>query len=315
MDTLTAVLDGHRARGAHVLQVEMAAPWSIAVEDEAAVGVLVMVRGEGHLERDGLDPITIRPGDVAITSSGLRYTFADTAGQAPAIVIGPGEVSRDLVGTDLCLELSHGVRRWGNAPGGEDAFVVSTYALGSQVSGRLLDAVPELIVLRADEADPGLAGLVDLLVHETARDLPGQDVVIDRLVDLILVTALRQWFDQEGSDAPSWWVAQSDPLVGVVLSLMHDDPGHAWSLESLAREVSVSRATLARRFTELVGRSPMGYLVDWRLSLAAELLRGSDASVEQVARQVGYVSPFAFSTAFKKAHGLSPRAFRLARSA
>lgn len=307
MDTLAAVLDGHRARGAHVLRVEMRAPWSVAVEDEAMVGVLVMVRGEAHLERDGHEPVVLRPGDVAITTAGLEYTFADSPGVPPSIVIGPGEVSRDLVGKDLCVELSHGVRRWGNARGGEDAFVVGTYELASQVTGRLLDAVPGLVVVSRGDWDGGLVGL---LVAELGRDLPGQDVVIDRLVDLVLVTALRHWFAGAPGRAPRWWTAQSDPVVGPVLSAMQSDPAAPWTLTMLAREAAVSRATLARRFTDVVGESPMAYLARWRMEVAAELLRATDATVEQVSGRVGYSSPFAFTAAFRRAHGFPPRTFR-----
>lgn len=307
MDTLAAVLDGHRARGAHVLRVEMQAPWSVAVQDEAMVGVLVMVRGQAHLERDGHEPVALRPGDVVITTAGLEYTFADSPGVPPTIVIGPGEVSRDLVGNDLCVALSHGVRRWGNARGGEDAFVVGTYELASQVTGRLLDAVPGLVVVRAGDWDGGLVGL---LVAELGRDLPGQDVVIDRLVDLVLVTALRHWFAEAPGRAPRWWTAQSDPVVGPVLAAMQADPAAPWTLTTLAREAAVSRATLARRFTDVVGESPMAYLARWRMDVAAELLRDTDATVEQVSGRVGYSSPFAFTAAFRRAHGVPPRTFR-----
>ncbi|WP_353508266.1 AraC family transcriptional regulator [Intrasporangium sp.] len=307
MDTLTATLDGHRARGVHVLHVEMEAPWSVAVQDEATVGVLVMVRGEAWLDRAGHDSVGLRPGDVVITTAGLEYTFAGSPGVPPTIVIGPGEVSRDLVGNDLCVELSHGVRRWGNAPGGEDAFLVGTYELASQVTGRLLDAVPGLVVVRGGDWDRGLIGL---LVAELGRDLPGQDVVIDRLVDLVLVTALRRWFAEEPGRAPRWWTAQSDPVVGPVLSAMQADPAAPWTLTTLAREAAVSRATLARRFTDVVGESPMAYLARWRMDVAAQLLRDTDATVEQVSGRVGYASPFAFTAAFKRAHGMPPRTFR-----
>lgn len=308
---MTAVLDGHRARGAHVLRVDMAAPWGISVEDEATVAVLVVVRGGAHLIQESGEVASLSPGDVAITARGLRYTFSDSPTTPPSIVIRPGETSHDLVGNDLCVELSHGVRRWGNAAHGDDSFLVGTYELPGQVTGRLLDAIPDLVVVRSDEWPSGLgAGLVDLLVAELARDLPGQDVVIDRLVDLVLIAALRAWFSHPEATPPAWWLAQSDPVVGRVLGLMHSDPARPWTLESLAREAAVSRATLARRFTDLVGQSPMAYLAQWRLSLAAELLVETDATVEQVSGRVGYLSPFAFSTAFRKAHGLSPRDYR-----
>jgi AraC-like DNA-binding protein len=255
--------------------------------------------------------VALAPGDVAITARGLRYTFSDAPTTRASIVIGPGETSRDLVGNELCLELSHGVRRWGNATHGDDTFVVGTYELPGQVTGKLLDAIPDLAVVRAEDWSGRVGGaLVDVLVAELESDLPGQDVVIDRLVDLVLVSALRAWFSRPDAAPPTWWQAQTDPVVGSVLHVMHSDPQRPWTLESLARQANVSRATLARRFTELVGQPPMAYLARWRLSLAAELLVETDATVEQVANRVGYQSPFAFSAAFRKAHDLPPRAFR-----
>ena len=97
-----------------------------------------------------------------------------------------------------------------------------------------------------------------------------------------------------------------------MLALLHDEPGHPWTLDLLAAHVHVSRATLSRRFTELVGQSPMAYLTQWRLARAADLLREGGLGVEQVAHTVGYANAFAFSAAFKRAHGSSPRAFRSA---
>jgi AraC-like DNA-binding protein len=93
--------------------------------------------------------------------------------------------------------------------------------------------------------------------------------------------------------------------------MMHNNPDHPWTVASLATEIGVSRAALARRFTDLVGEPPMAYLTGWRLTLAADLLREPDATVAAVARQVGYASPFALSTAFKRVRGVSPRQHRV----
>jgi AraC-like DNA-binding protein len=297
-----------------VLRVDMTAPWGISIEDDATVAVLVVARGEAHLTLPSGEAVSLSPGDVAVTARGLRYRFSDSPGTPPSVVIGPGQTSRDLVGNELCLELSHGVRRWGNAIRGEDTFVIGTYELPGQVTGQLVDAIPGLVVVRASEWSVGLGGvLVDLLVAELERDLPGQDVVIDRLVDLVLVGALRAWFSRADAAPPSWWQAQTDPVVGPVLGVMHSEPAQAWTLQALARQVNVSRATLARRFTELVGMPPMAYLTRWRLGLAAELLVETDATIEQVAQRVGYQSPFSFSAAFRRVQGVSPRDFRRQR--
>jgi AraC-like DNA-binding protein len=307
MDTLSTVLDAHRARGAFVLRCEMTAPWSIAVRDEAPVALVVMVRGSAALSRGAVAPVTLGPGDVAVVKGPTPYVFADRPGTPPGIVIDPGGECRNLTGDDLSVTMGLGTRTWGNAPAGDTTFVTATWELASQVTSRILDAMPDVAVIPAEAWE---GPLVDLLHAEIARDLPGQDVVLDRLVDLLLVAAVRHWFEASPEAAPAWWAATADPVVGPVLALVHDDPGHPWTLDALADRVAVSRATLARRFREVVGQSPMAYLAEWRLARAADLLRDTSATVEQVAREVGYVSPFAFSTAFKKQYGASPRDFR-----
>ncbi len=150
--------------------------------------------------------------------------------------------------------------------------------------------------------------VVPLLAAEIVKDDPGQEVVLDRLLDLLLIAVLRAWFAR--SDAPPWYRALGDPVVGQAVRLLHHDPAHPWTVAGLAAKTGVSRAALARRFTELVGEPPMAFLTGWRLALAADLLRESDATVGAVARQVGYGSPFALSTAFKREHGVSPQEYR-----
>jgi AraC-like DNA-binding protein len=121
---------------------------------------------------------------------------------------------------------------------------------------------------------------------------------------------LRAWFNRSEAQAPPWYHAYADPAVGHALRLLHHNPAHPWTVASLAAATGLSRAALARRFTDLVGEPPMTFLTGWRLALAADLLREPDATVGSVARQVGYGSPFALSTAFKRVQGVSPQKFR-----
>ena len=145
-----------------------------------------------------------------------------------------------------------------------------------------------------------------MLADEATQDRPGQQAVLDRLLDLVLIATLRSWFDRPGADAPAWFRAQGDPMVGPALRLIHDQPAHPWTVELLAREVGVARPTLARRFSQVMGQGPVAYLTGWRLALAADLLADPAATVTAVAHQVGYGTPYAFSTAFKRTYGVSP---------
>src|SRR5262249_13175306 len=135
-------------------------------------------------------------------------------------------------------------------------------------------------------------------------------VVLDRLLDLLLIAVLRAWFAHVGADAPPWYRAQSDSIVGRALRMLHRRPEHPWTVATLAAESGVSRAALARRFTELAGEPPISYLTSLRLDLAADLLRDSDATIGTIARQVGYGSSFALSSAFKRVRGISPQHHR-----
>jgi AraC-like DNA-binding protein len=168
----------------------------------------------------------------------------------------------------------------------------------------LLRALPPLLSLRLDSP------LVDLLAAEIVKDAPGQEAVLDRLLDLLLIATLREWFARE--DAPGWYRAYEDPVVGPALRLLHHEPARSWTVAELARAVGVSRAALARRFNELVGEPPMAFLTGWRIALAADLLREPGTTIGAVAEQVGYGSPFALSTAFKRVRGVSPAQYRAA---
>ena len=138
-----------------------------------------------------------------------------------------------------------------------------------------------------------------------------ESVVTPRwILDLVVVSALRAWFDRPEAEPPAWYRAQSDPVVGTALRLMQNNPAEPWTVASLASEVNVSRAVLARRFTELVGEPPMTFLTSWRIDLAADLLREPDTTIGAVAGLVGYSSSFALSNAFKRVRGISPQQHR-----
>jgi AraC-like DNA-binding protein len=184
--------------------------------------------------------------------------------------------------------------------------VICAYEGRSEVSTRLLEALPAVVVLRADEWK---TPLVDLLTTEAGHDGPGQEAYLDRLLDLLLIAVLRTWFDRD-ENAPTWWHAEHDPVVGPALKLIYNNPGHPWTVANLAAAVGSSRAVFASRFTEQVGEPPISFLTNWRLALAADLLRSSQSTIAAVARHVGYSTPFALSSAFKRAYGVSPNTYR-----
>jgi AraC-like DNA-binding protein len=155
--------------------------------------------------------------------------------------------------------------------------------------------------------------VLDHLAAEVAVDAPGQQVVLDRLLDWMLVCTLREWFDRPGGEPPAWWTAQRDPVVGHALRLLHAEPAAPWTVGTLAGRTGVSRSTLAKRFADQVGEPPLTYLTRRRMALAADLLaEREDRTVAEVARTVGYSDAFAFSAAFKRVRGTNPSEFRRA---
>jgi AraC-like DNA-binding protein len=308
MDSVAGLLDGPRARNASLLRSAMDPPWSLRVQDDAPLTVVALVRGRAHVRLDDGTADDLGAGDVAVVRGPGPYLVADDPGTAPQAVILPGGLCRTPDGVENPVRRAHGVRSWGNGATGTTVLLVGTYHLDSQVSTRMLAVLPPLLVVRAEQAE---RPLVRYLEDEVVRDEPGQEAVLDRLLDLLLIATLRTWFSRSQAQAPGWYRAHGDPVVGPALRLLHHRPEQPWTVASLAQEVGVSRAALARRFTELVGEPPMAFLTGWRLTLAADLLREPGATLGSVARQVGYGSAFALSTAFKRVRGMSPRDHRL----
>jgi transcriptional regulator GlxA family with amidase domain len=127
----------------------------------------------------------------------------------------------------------------------------------------------------------------------------------------MLIHVMRAWLRTQQDDATDGWLlALRDPVIARAMNAMHQRPHEPWTIESLAREVSVSRATLARRFAHLVGETPPEYLTRWRMDLAAQRLRDTDDTVAAIAAAVGYRSEYSFSRAFTRHRGLAPGRYR-----
>jgi AraC-like DNA-binding protein len=279
------------------------------IADEAPLCLIAPTQGEAWLLPEQGEAQLLRPGDVAVIRGPDAYVLADDPGTEPQVIVLPGNRCVTPDGHDVPLMSYMGVRTWGNSPVGSTVMLNGTYELEGEVSRRLLGALPPLLVLSNDAWESPLLGL---LAEEIVKDEPGQEAVLDRLLDLLLIAVLRAWFARPDAQAPGWYRAYSDPVVGKALGLIHNDPAHPWTVAELAAEAGVSRAALARRFNELVGEPPMTFLTDWRLSLAADLLLEPGATIGSVAYQVGYASPFALSTAFKRVRGISPQQHKLA---
>lgn len=187
------------------------------------------------------------------------------------------------------------------------------YLLDRSRTHPLLADLPDVIHLPSRVGQhSALRVTIDLLGDELRRPQPGGDAMLPALLDALLLHILRAWFDDKAADeaATGWAAAIRDPAIDAALRAMHGDPGRQWTVEELGARAGLSRAAFSRRFAALVGRPPLAYLTWWRMTLAARLLRDSDAPLAAVAAKVGYTSEFAFAHAFKRAYGSAPGTFR-----
>lgn len=303
MDPLSDLLRDVRADGAVYSQAIMSPPFSLRFMDEVPLTMVTLVRGSGWLITAGGRRDRLEQWDTAVVRGGEPFEFTDD----PDAVGVPGTEIR-CIDDYACgdLDAFEGIS-WGNDPDGATALAVGAYRAEGTRHLRLLDALPQVLVVGEDAA--GRAVLEELMT-EVALNRPGTQAVLDRLLDWGLVCTLRTWFDGPDSRPPAWYRAHSDPAVGRALRAMHRAPSNGWTVATLADEAKVSRAWLAKRFSALMGQSPLTYLTQWRMTLAEDLLLRSDATVASVATRVGYANAFAFSAAFKRVRGVSPAQFR-----
>jgi AraC-like DNA-binding protein len=318
MDEMSHLLNDVRAEGALFGQSIMRSPWSVRFADGSPLTLVVMVQGRAWItagEGPGADdPVPVGVGDVAIVVGDEPFSIADDAdpGCEPHQLVNCPDRCVGADGSVVRADLRRGVRTCDDPDDGSGVVLTGSFRGGGRVSDRLLSALPRLVVV-PDEGE--LCPALDLTFAELGREMPGQQAVLDRLLDLLLLTTLREWFDRPDVVSPAWYRALGDPVVGAALRLVHDSPARPWTVATIAAAVGVSRATLARRFTDLVGEPPMSYLTSWRLSLAADLLQRTDGTVEAIARQVGYVSGYGLSVAFKRVYGTRPSEHRRSRVA
>ncbi|MER8267570.1 AraC family transcriptional regulator [Streptomyces sp. NBUL23] len=310
MDVFDELLRGVRGSGAVFGRSVLRAPWSVRFTDGAYLTLCLPMRGGGWIVPEGGEPLRVEVGEAAIVRGPAPFVFTDD----PAGGTGPERAGgvRDAGGGAASDTAPAPEAGSGPESGFPTVLLAATYDVRAQVPQRLLQALPPALVV-PDEQDCG--PMRDYLEGQIGGGRPGEQIVLDRLLDWLLVCTLRDWFDRPEADPPGWYGALGDQVAGPALRAMHADPAHPWTTAELAVRAGVSRTTLAKRFTELVGEGPVAYLTAWRMTLAADLLTRPELTVAAVARRVGYADAFGFSTAFKRLRGESPSAFRRAAAA
>jgi AraC-like DNA-binding protein len=302
MDPLSGVLDLSRVRGAVMLSVRARAPWGLDLPQRSGASFHAFTSGMAWLRVDESEPLQLMPGDVFLLPAGTRHRLSSE----PDGRCVPFDTSlhERLMTPDGDLALG--------ASGAATTFVCAAFDYDLDVGEPLMGLLPPVIHVPADPVGGrDIAAIVELLAMEVGARRPGSRAAAARLIDTLLIAAIRHWLDRQAdSETPSWLRALRDPSLARVLAAMHERPAEPWTVESLAHEVHVSRATLARRFPQVVGEPPLTYLARWRMHLAAQRLKYSTDTVEAIAREVGYTSEYAFNRAFARHRGQPPGRYR-----
>jgi AraC-like DNA-binding protein len=294
MDLLNDHLLRARAAGAVFARTVAEPPWGLRLGGSIQLAAHTVVRGRGYLWLNAPGSVVeLSPGTVALVRGGPDHYI----GHEP--------------GAD-CLEPEEFRARHAHADPDDNpratVFLCGAYQFSGDVGSGLLDALPPVMTLSAAIDDP-LRDVIALLSRELVRTEPAQQIVLDRLLDLLLVLAIRSDFRHSAS-APPWYRASADPRLSAALQAMHANAARPWTVPELAAISGLSRAAFARAFREALGQAPMQYLTEWRMTLARDHLRASDLNLAQIADATGYGSPFAFSAAFRRHHGDPPGNWR-----
>lgn len=317
MDALSDVLQAVRLTGAVFFDVHASAPW-VAETPPGDTIVSTIFPGVDHLIPYhaltqgscwagvvGEPPVRLSAGDIIVFPHGDAHVLSSDPGmrgRLPEVK----EYQRPTEGA-LPFQVSMG------GDGAHAAHLVCGYlGCDARPFNPLVTALPPVITVSNREGG-AVNTFMQVAIAESRQPRIGSECMLGHLSELMFVDVVRRYLEALPEGRTDWLAGLRDPFVGRALTALHQRPADAWTLESLARDVGLSRSALAERFTEFVGQPPMQYLASWRMQLAANHLLASTDSVAAVAERVGYESEAAFSRAFKKAVGVPPTQWRRPR--
>lgn len=277
------------------------APWGVGFATGTEARLVVIVSGRGWLRWAGSKaPLPVEAGGCLIIKPGVGFALSDSR---------HGKVisCESLVATEDHAVVEHG------GPGETTEILIGRFSFDPIAAEPLVAPMPPLVHVPLTRAHADLIqATLALIGSEAAQDGLGAGFVVDRLTDALFVQAMRGLFAQGCDFAPGWVRGLADRRVAQSLRAVHADLTRTWSVAEMARTAGLSRSSFAAAFTSAVGQPPLDYVTEWRLYRAKVLLASTDASLAEVASQVGYASDTALSRAFKRKVGLPPAQFRRA---
>ena len=313
MDVLSDVLRVIRLKGALFLNAEFREPWCVAAPASEQLAPILSPGGGQlaicHLVIEGRCWAQLPGGAVVALEAGDVLTLP----HGDAHMVGSGMRHGPLLLHDAVqLNLPDLVRTRYGGNGAETVIVCGWFAYERDIASPVVAALPRLFCtnIRRRPSGAWLENSIRYAVGEAASGRAGADVVADKLAEVLFVEAIRGYVEALPDRQTGWLAGLRDPLVGRSIALLHEQPAHEWTVAELAQAANASRTVLAERFAALIGIPPMQYLTQWRMALAAHLLRSGRLSLTRIAEQIGYESDAAFSRAFKHEYGTPPGAWR-----
>ena len=331
-DTLSDLLRAVRLRGAVFYYVEGAAPWVAEAPPARQIipailpGVEHMIEFHGIVKGScwgaiaGESPVRLDEGDVILFPQGDAHVMSSAPGLRASVVNTGFFFSPKPPQLPFSIHVSgEGVTTALLDGGGHDRTTVVCGFLGCDARpfNPLLASLPRILRVpgAAGDRDSWVGQFLRTAVTESNRKRPGGEAVLERMSEMLFVEALRRHLETLPPEQTGWLGGLRDPAVGRALALIHEKPSEPWTLERLSEAAATSRSTLHERFVHFLGQPPAQYLTQWRMQLAAGMLRDTSAKVVRVALEVGYESEASFSRAFKRVVGRSPGAWRQASRA
>lgn len=313
MDALSQALTAVRMTGAIFYHAECAAPWGFKVPalrhvahvlapgTERLVPYHLVTEGEALVQFEE-QSLRLEAGDVIIIPHGDAHTVSN--GSPATLVDSAASMAKYLAGDLRTMKVG--------GDGARTRFVCGYFGCERHAERLFLAGLPQVIriSLRGDATGEWLENCIRYLVEEADGTRPGRSVLLSKMAEALFVQTLRRYMEGLPPEQSGWLAGARDPIVGGALSLLHRDPGHAWSIEELASRLGTSRTVLTERFDRFLGEPALTYLARWRLQLAARLLQTSSKSIGQIAGDVGYTSQAAFTRAFRRQFDMPPVQYR-----
>ena len=302
MDPLSDVLSLLKPRNYMCGGFDAGGDWSIQFPQHEGIKCYAVVSGQCWLSVEGVpDAVLLNAGDCFLLPNGRPFCLASDLTLTPV----------DFK-TVFPSPLNGGIGSWN---GGGDCFGVGGYfTFTGNHAGILLGELPPIVHIRKESDKAAMRWSLERMMQELREPQPGGFLVAQHLAHLMLVQALRLHLAEGLTGGVGWLFALADKQMSAAINSMHDDPAHRWTLQELAERAAMSRSTFALKFKQTVGESPLEYLARWRMLLAGDRLANSGDPISVIALSLGYESESAFSTAFKRIMGCSPRQYSRGRN-